>query len=304
MHVLHIDTGQTMRGGQYQVLLLYDTLAHRHCHQTLLAGTGIRSNRPVERSSWRAVRRHARECDLIHAHDAQAHTLAALHGAGRPVVVSRRVSFAIGSGPASRWKYRQAVQFVAVSEHVASVLKKGGVPDHKISVVYDAASTPVKDPAPSIASGRGRSEFRVVCPNLDDPLKCRDLAVAACERAGVALQLSDDLPLDLGSAHALLYLSQSEGLGSALLLAMSLGVPAIASAVGGIPEVVSNEETGLLVDNHVESISSALVRLQSDEPLRLRMAAQSLRRVSAEFSPGRMADRTLSVYRQVLGTPG
>ena len=178
------------------------------------------------------------------------------------------------------------------------------MPDHKISVVYDAASTPIGLPDHPRDSRKGRPGFRVVCPNLDDPLKCRDLAVAACQRAGIALQLSDDLPSDLRSAQVLLYLSQSEGLGSALLLAMSLGVPAIASAVGGIPEVVSNEETGLLVDNHVESVSRALIRLQSDEPLRLRMAEQSLKRVSAEFSPGKMADRTLKVYRQALGSPG
>ena len=281
------------------MLLLHDTLAQQDCSQTLLAGDGIRSGRPVERASWRTVRRHVRRCDLIHAHDARAHTLAILNGAGRPVVVSRRVSFAVGTGFASRWKYRRAAHFVAISEHVASELRGAGVPDRKISVVYDAAQPPVEVPDHQRAP-RDPSQFRVVSPNLEDPLKCRDLAVAACQRAGIAVRLSDDLPADLRSAHALLYLSQSEGLGSALLLAMSLGVPAIASAVGGIPEVVSSGETGLLVDNNVESISQALIRLQSDEPLRLRMTEQSLRRVNADFSPRKMADRTMNVYRQVL----
>ena len=290
-----------MRGGQYQVLLLHNTLAERDCRQTLLAGTGIRSERPVEPASWKSVWRHARKCDLIHAHDARAHTLAALHGAGRPVVVSRRVAFAIGSGLASRWKYRRAVHFVAISEHVASVLRNGGVPDRKISVVHDAVAIPTEVPDSSGASGRDDSEFRVVSPNFEDPLKCRDLAVASCQHTGIALRLSDDLPADLRSAHALLYLSQSEGLGSALLLAMSMGVPVIASAVGGIPEVVSNGKTGFLVDNHVESISRALIRLRSDAPLRLQMGEQSLKRVRAEFSTGRMATRTMQVYRQVLG---
>ena len=305
MRILHIDTGRTMRGGQYQVLLLHDTLAERDLKQTLLAGDAIRSERSVERATWRAVRQHARTCDLIHAHDARAHTLAALHGTGKPVVVSRRVSFAIGDGFASRWKYRKAAHFVAISKYVASVLRSGGVPADKISVVYDAA--PGAPEAPDRPSGtdrdrspRGR-ELRVVSPNFDDPLKCRDLAVATCLQAGVPLRLSDDLPADLRSADALLYLSKSEGLGSALLLAMSLGVPAIASAVGGIPEVVSSGKTGLLVENDVESISLALSRLQSDPPLRLRMAQEALKRVRAEFSRERMADRTMQVYRRVLG---
>ena len=171
--------------------------------QALLAGPAISSRRDVERTNWRTLRRHARECDVLHAHDARAHTLAVMHGAGRPVVVARRVAFPIRTGIASRWKYRRAAHFVAISKCVASVLESGGVPAEKISVVRDAGpSVTALSEGPEAVRARGtvcRDGFRVVSPNFDDPLKCRELAVAACKRAGIPILLSDDLPRDLRS---------------------------------------------------------------------------------------------------------
>ena len=294
-----------MRGGQYQVLLLYDTLSERNCEQALLAGPAIRSRREFEPTSWHSLRRHARGCDVLHAHDARAHTLAILHGAGRPVVVARRVAFPIQGSFASQWKYRRAAHFVAISNYVATVLENGGVPAEKISVVYDAApqggALRQDSQAACIRGTAARDGLLVVSPDIDDPLKCGDLAVAACKRAGVPLFLSHDLPNDLRSADALLYLSRTEGLGSALLLAMSLGVPVIASAVGGIPEVVTDGETGLLVENQVDDIVSALRHLQQEADLRIRMADAALERVRTDFARDRMADLTMQVYRRTLG---
>ena len=141
-----------------------------------------------------------------------------------------------------------------------------------------------------------------MAPKLEDPLKGRDLAVAACQLANVELCLSDDLVRDLNVADVLLYLSQSEGLGSAILLAMTRGLPTVASRVGGIPEVVTDGVTGLLVENNPESIASALERIRDDIPLRTTISAAALERVRTEFSPDRMAARTMAVYRRVLGT--
>ena len=67
----------------------------------------------------------ARGFDLVHAHDASAHTLGLL--ARLPLVVARRVVFPIRS----RWKYRRADHFIAVSEAARRVLCQGGVPERK-----------------------------------------------------------------------------------------------------------------------------------------------------------------------------
>ena len=308
MRILHIDTSREMRGGQYQVLLLHDALASADCEQELVAGEAIRSRREFSRPSARRIRAVADRSDLIHAHDAKAHSLALMHGRGKPVVVARRVAFPIGRNPVSLWKYHRASHFIAVSEFVSSILESGGIPRRKISVVYDAAPEEDSRPAPGTPQatedpGAG-SRFRVVAPNLQDPLKGSDLAVAACQLANVELCLSDDLVLDLKTAEALLYLSRSEGLGSAILLAMRRGLPTVASRVGGIPELVTDGVTGLLVENDPESIASALKRIRDDIPLRTTLSTAALARVRREFSRKRMADRTLEVYRHVLGIPG
>ena len=293
-----------MRGGQYQALLLHDAQVSAGCEPALLAGDGILSVRDVESVGRRSIRRHARRCDVIHAHDAKAHSLAVLHGSGRPVVVARRVAFPVRRGILSQWKYRQAAHFLAVSEHVASILRNSGVPAGKISVVYDAApepDQPTDRPHSRAEQGRpNESEFCVVSPQFDDPLKGRDLAVSACQRAGVRLLLSENLRDDLPRADAFLYLTQSEGLGSAILLAMSMGVPVIASAVGGIPEIIDNRKTGLLVDNTLASVSEAVLEFQRDTPLRAAVADGALGRIQTEFSIKRMTERTMDAYRLVL----
>ena len=308
MRILHIDTGREMRGGQYQVLLLHDALSGADCEQEVVAGEAIRSRREFSRPSARRIRAVANRSDLIHAHDAKAHSLALMHGCGRPVIVARRVAFPIGRNPVSQWKYGRASHFIAVSKFVSSILERGGIPSSKISVVYDAApeedSSPVPG-APQTTTGPGAgSRFRVVAPNLQDPLKGSDLAAAACQLANVELCLSDDLVRDLRTAQALLYLSRSEGLGSAILLAMTRGLPTVASRVGGIPELVTDGVTGLLVENDPESIASALKRVRDDIALRTTLSKAALARVRREFSRERMADQTLGVYRRVLGISG
>lgn len=307
MHILHLDTGREMRGGQHQVLLLHESLARRDCEQTLLAGPAIRSIHGIESTTWSSIRRHAAKCDLIHAHDARAHTLALIHGRGKPVVVARRVAFPIGLGPASRWKYRKASHFIAISRHVADTLASGGVPPDRVSVVYDAAPDEeiFRPYTPSGASERraGRKDFIVVTPSSDDPLKGRDLAVAACLRSGAELIVSDNLARDVPWADLLLYVSKSEGLGSAILIAMLAGLPVVASNVGGIPEAVENGVTGVLAENDVASIAEAISRVRTDRGMRERMSKAALEKVKIKFNRNGMADQTARVYARVLGLP-
>lgn len=91
-----------------------------------------------------------------------------------------------------------------------------------------------------------------------------------------------------------------EGFGLAALEAMATGRPVIATRVGSLPEVVSDEATGLLVEpRSVEGLATALGRLAADEGLRVRMGEQGRIRARAEFSLERMVERTLSVYAEL-----
>src|SRR5258707_6618893 len=96
-----------------------------------------------------------------------------------------------------------------------------GVGRERISVVYDGVPLLL----PSAASSR------IVAPASADPRKGATLSAEAARLAGMPLHFSTDLETDLKDAGLFVYITQSEGLGSGVLLAMSAGVPVIASNV-------------------------------------------------------------------------
>jgi glycosyltransferase involved in cell wall biosynthesis len=75
-----------------------------------------------------------------------------------------------------------------------------------------------------------------------------------------------------------------DGIPNVLVEAMRLGLPVVSTAVSGIPELVVDEETGLLVPpRDVEALASDLARLLDDPDLRARLAAAAAHRVTRQF---------------------
>jgi len=255
MRVLHLDSGREMRGGQWQSLRLHEGLLERGHDSVLLRRGQITPLRIAGRF------------DIVHAHDARSHTLAALF-ARAPLVVSRRVAFPVRQSFTSRWKYRRPAMFLAVSKYVAGELNKAGVDEKKIRVVYDAVPLPE-----SLAHG-------------DDVLMLPHKGAV-----GIGARVTDNLERDLPHARALVYLSESEGLGSGILLAMAHGVPVVASRVGGIPEIIEDGVNGVFVDGDVPA---ALARIHEG----MRPAAR--RTVEQRFTIAHMLDATVAAYQEVL----
>ena len=95
--------------------------------------------------------------------------------------------------------------------------------------------------------------------------------------------------------------SLSEGLSITVLESMSHGLPVVATSVGGNPEVVRHEETGLLVPPEDPSaVAQALVRILGDPEERRAMGAAGRREVARRFALSRVADRYRQVYRELL----
>jgi hypothetical protein len=308
MRVLHLDAGKTMRGGQWQVLRLMEGLAwggpaglpsrSAEFESTLLAPAGsplaaaaAAAGIRVEPLGFARAALVARRHDLVHAHDSRSHTIAALAG-GAPLVVSRRVAFR-GAGTAlARWKYGRAARYIAVSGFVKRVLVERGVPVEKIGVVYDGVP---------VLESSGRAVHCAVAPdNVGDPRKGAALALEGARRAGIELNLSNDLERDLRGASLFLYITHSEGLGSAVLLAMSAGVPVVASDVGGLPEIVRHGENGLLVKNDPEVIAAAVRNLVDHPALAERLGRAGRQTVAERFTVERMVRGTTGIYKQVL----
>ena len=110
----------------------------------------------------------------------------------------------------------------------------------------------------------------------------------------------EDQPLWYSSATVFAFPSRYEGFGLPLLEAMACGAPVVSSSSSSLPEVVG--DAGLLVDpSDVEGLCSALRELLEDEPRRLALAAAGRAR-AATFSWRKMAEETVQVYREVLGS--
>ncbi len=298
MFILHIDTGRSMRGGQWQALHLMVSLAEAGHRIRLLAPAGsplwlagLVEQLDVRPLSILALRGAASGVDLIHAHDARAHTLAVL--TNKPVVVSRRVAFPVGRGALSRWKYRRPAHYIAVSQFVQRTLEAAGVEPNRITVVYDGVPLDASPPTPSDRS-------LVVALDSADPRKGKKIVQQAAALADIPVRFSHNLSGDLSRAAVFIYISDLEGLGSAALLAMAAGAPVLASRVGGLPEIVEDEVTGLLTSNEPRAVASGIQRLLRDRPLALRLAAAARTRVERDFSIARMMDGTLRVYERIL----
>lgn len=92
-----------------------------------------------------------------------------------------------------------------------------------------------------------------------------------------------------------------EGFGLVLLEAMAQRVPIVGSRVSAIPEIVADGETGLLVPpRDIEGLTSALLTLLQDAPLRRHMGLLGEERLETVFSVQRMVDETIALYEGLL----
>ena len=279
MRVLHIDCGRQMHGGQYQALRLHRGLLTRGHESTLLAADGSPLlGQGAEKLSIARLPGMLGKYDIVHAHDARSHTLCALLSR-TPFVVSRRVAYEVRDSVGSRWKYRQPALFIAVSQYVKKQLNAAGIKDERIEVIYDGV------PVPEEPSRGGEILFFE---------KGVAIADAAARRAGVSLRRVSQLGQELDRARALVYLSESEGLASGILLGMAHGLAIIASNVGGIPEIVTDGVTGVLIPNTEEALAGAFGRIDAE------MGKAGRETVRVRYTVERMVLLTVQAYSKVL----
>jgi hypothetical protein len=310
MKILHVDLGKELRGGQHQALLLMEALAARGHQQALVARRGSPLLAEARRRGWKAGSSFPPgPWDLYHAHDAQAHTRVALRGTKVPLVVSRRVAFPLRRGWLSRIKYRRAAHYVAVSQFVRGQLLDAGIPAKQVTVVYDGVTLP--DIADAAAKrGQFRSQHRIAAGAFvagalpSPPEKPGRIFLRAAAHQGIQSLVAapPDLAAFFFALDVFVYLSESEGLGSGILMAMAHGLPVIASRTGGIPEIVRDGETGILVRNTEADVAQALQRLAAHAALRQAMGAAGRDWTARHATDAIMAAQTEAVYCQVLGS--
>ena len=106
-------------------------------------------------------------------------------------------------------------------------------------------------------------------------------------------------------SNVLLMPSLHEGLPYTLLEAMALGIPIVATRVGGLAEAIQNERTGLLSPPHdSRALAQAILRLYKDPALRLRFGEQARCLQQASYSLQTMTGKYLAIYRELVERNG
>jgi len=259
----------------------------------------------------------------------------------RPVrhVVARRVVFPLRGHRLSRWKYRQVDHFIAISAAVAAALRGSGIPPARITVVpegldvaaFDAVA-PARDEFPrrdgctigclaaltrekgvdvlldALARHRRRfpdSALRVAGTGAEaESLKRRAGALGLAESVWF-LGFRSDVAAVVKCLDAVALPSRAEGFGRAALLAMAAGLPVVAAATGGIPEVVVDGVTGwLCAPDDPDALAGLLDRL-AGEPERARaLGAAGRARLLERFTVARMGEQTAACIDKMLATAG
>lgn len=259
--------------------------------------------------------------------------------ARRPALVSsRRVDFHLKGNSFSRWKYKQVDGFIAASEAIRLMLLEDGLPADRTFTVHEgidlehvAAAPPANVRAafwlPTHAPVVGSIGALVPHKGHRHLIDAAQLAIADVPDARFVIvgegELRSALERQIRDHHLERHIvltgfrtdvlgllkgfdlfvmsSVTEGLGTSLLDAMAAARAVVATTAGGIPEVVVDGETGLLVPpRDARALAAAIVTLLQDPAARERMGRAGLARVAERFSAERMVRETLAVYERVV----
>jgi glycosyltransferase involved in cell wall biosynthesis len=286
-----------------------------------------------------AFQLRARDIDLVSVHWSKSKiALAAAWLAGVPSIYTEHSTVHIYYDPTEIRILRRLVplaeRVIAVSESARrSAIDYLDIPDSRIDVIGHAVQfgipaevhiIPEEDVPPtiavlgSLAEHKGHVYFLQAARMLlqthsdvrfliagDGPLR------SSLERTASELGLdgrirfigaydNDDVPDILQDVSVVTVPSITEALGIVALEAMACGKPVVASAVGGLPEIVRDGETGLLVSpKDPAALAEAIARLLDDSDLR-RELGWTGREFACQQTPEQITGQTMAVYKRVL----
>lgn len=361
LHVLHVSTAVDWRGGEQQVAYLVRELELLGVSQTVLcpkgsplstvlakAGVHVAEFKPgmaLDLGLSSRLGRVARDrgATVVHAHDSHGHTASvlanALFGMALPLIVSRRVDFAIHSGFSARFKYghRSVRRILCVSDAISVITAKGlrdpsvlrtvrsGIDPNRFAQPADgslhrllklppevplvgcvAALAPHKDLGTFLRTmarlREGGSDAHGVIigeGGLRSALEAESKELGSNDHVHFT-GFREDVHRLLPELDVFLITSRTEGLGTSILDAFACAVPVVATRAGGIPEIVHHEESGLLCPvGEAACLAEAVQRVLSDPALGKRLVKGGAEVLRAHH-PAEVAKATLQEYRAVL----
>lgn len=360
LHVLHLDRGRVLRGGQKQILLLLHGLQKRGIRVTLvsseeeLAAKAREQNISIRtlplRGEWDSVSAwnlaklvHSEQVSLVHTHDSACHGIARLSqvlGMKCPLVVHRRVDFFMQRHVLNRWKYlKGAAGYIVVARSIGKRLEYLGVSSDRIywvpsSVDLQSLDTEEQASYPASVIQTAAKDKLITCIGALEKEKGQDLLIASIPELlrrdgslrfcflgeGRDRKRMMELAQSLGVAdrcdfpgyvtpiapvlcHSFCVVlpTLSEGCSPAALESMALGKPVIASATGGLLDLIQSGETGLLfTPGDLDQMQLAIRRILDDPELGSVLGNRAREWIRTNFSSEKMVERTLEVYENIL----
>ncbi|MBK7967004.1 MAG: glycosyltransferase family 4 protein [Bacteroidetes bacterium] len=362
MKVLQVSTPKSWRGGEQQAAYLARALKEMKVNVSIMTPFhSALSSRMLEDGisvinfdsrgllDLSLAKKIANVCkkeefDLIHTHDSHAHSAAvlsaAVFGNKTPIVVSRRVDFAVSSNLFSKWKYNHEAikKIVCVSEVISKITAPSIRDQSKLAVVHSGINTSQYDFIPSgnllknelnlatdtllvgnlsaLADHKDFPTFLKVAKKVADenPMVHFVIAGSGDEKELIEKFIEEnnlssrihligfrkDITKVMKSLDVFLITSKTEGLGTIVLEAFAAGIPVVATHAGGIPELVSDQVTGLLREvGDVEGLTNAVHLILSNHELRNNLSNNAKIKVQG-FSFLATAQKTLSIYQEIV----
>lgn len=261
-------------------------------------------------------------------------------GRAPALVAARRVDFHFRGNSFSRWKQRQVDCFIAASEAIRRILIADGIPAERTITVHEGIDVehvlaappvnvhealwlphhaPVVGNVAALVPHKGQrhlidaahlvvrevpdARFVILGEGeLREPLE-RQVREHHLEKHVLLPGFRTDVLGCIKGFDLFAMSSVTEGLGTSLLDAMACSRAIVATRAGGIPEVVEDGVTGILVNprDHA-AMAQAIVRLLEDDMRRKQMGEAGFARVNERFTVERMVAATADVYARVAGT--
>ena len=305
-----------------------------HVRSVGFQSTDVKVRLKIDPLAIAQIARHIRrnKVEIVHAHLSTSTVNACL--AAR---LARVPGLATVHGMSGKLSFVPCTHLIAVSAEVRQHLVNQGVHESKISIVPNGLQ--FKGLAPEARAQARRSiglpdDVPVLGTTARlTPLKGVDYALSAFARVlqdfpnahyivfgegdqraelqelatslGVSSQVHwmgyrHDVPELLPALDVFVFPTLREAMGIAVVEAMAAGIPTVANAIGGIPEVVVPETGFLVPPADPVAMADQITLLLRDGPLRQTMGEAAMARARTEYSAQRMAARTLGVYAACL----
>lgn len=274
--------------------------------------------------------------DIVHFHTHRAHGISLWLWRVRPgvkYVVTRRMDYPVKRNWYTDRLYNRRVDgVVAISEKIRDLLIEGGVRSERIRVIHSGIKLALFEQLPKEGSASTRPTIGTVAV-LEHRKGHRYLLEAArilkergsrprfllagegkekayleqlvarwgLQREVVFMNFVSDIPNFLNGIDIFVLPSLNEGLGVSVIEAMAAGKPVVASRVGGIPELVQDRITGLLVPpEDPQALAQAISHLLSERALMESMGVMARKRVQRDLTMEQMAQKNEAFYYELV----